>query len=174
MVDLPLPVAPTRATVLPPGTVKDTLRSTGAPSLYCRRDQAGGGGGGAREEGRAAAGGCQWLGGQPSGQQSAGGGRPAGLLPIHAALRKPCRPAANLLLTVTLFLTTPLAPRTHCPQGSTSLPLPHPSPAQHTWKQTSWKPMVWPCGTSAVAPGLSASAGCCPSSSNMFCRGGGK
>ena len=38
MVDLPLPVAPTSATVLPPGTEKETFFSTGAPSLYCRRE----------------------------------------------------------------------------------------------------------------------------------------
>jgi hypothetical protein len=36
MVDLPEPVAPTSATVEPPGAEKETWRSTGAPSLYCR------------------------------------------------------------------------------------------------------------------------------------------
>lgn len=35
MVDFPLPVAPTRATVEPPGTLNVTLCSTGAPSVYC-------------------------------------------------------------------------------------------------------------------------------------------
>lgn len=36
IVDLPLPVAPTRATVVPPGTLNDTCFRTGEPSEYCR------------------------------------------------------------------------------------------------------------------------------------------
>ena len=37
MVDLPLPVDPTSATVEPPGMEKLTWRSTGAPSAYCEQ-----------------------------------------------------------------------------------------------------------------------------------------